>query len=180
MNPTRHPPPSPDTATRSAAPRPVSVLYRQPGVRVTSRSLIVGGRPFAIVELTDLRTGRGRRDPMAVRAIVAIAIGLAGIGATLGFAGDLDRLGLKTYLALSAAVLVPLLTAAAGHRLRPRPFELWGQYRGRTVLLFSTDHEREYGQVTRALLRAQEAARLGAVAEPVASTDPWLQRRRRR
>jgi hypothetical protein len=180
VNATRHPPPPTETQTRSTPARGVSVLYRQPGVCVTSRSLVVANRRFPIIELTDLRTGRGRRDRTTVRAVVVIAIGLAGIGASLGFAGDIDRLGPKTYLALAAAVVVPLLTAAAGHRLRPRPFELWGQYRGRMVLLFRTDKEREYGQVTRALLRAQEAARLGAFADPVASTDPWQQPGRRR
>ncbi len=31
--------------------------------------------------------------------------------------------------------------------MRPRAYELWGDYRGMTVLLFSSDEEREYGQV---------------------------------
>ena len=53
------------------------------------------------------------------------------------------------------------------------PWELWGDFRGMTVLLFSSDEERQYGQVTRAILRAQEAERMGGVEAPVASIIPW-------
>ena len=66
--------------------------------------------------------------------------------------------------------------ATIGHRLRPRAFELWGEFRGMTVLLFSSDEERQYGQVTRALLRAQEAYRLGGLAEPLVSMNIWRMR----
>lgn len=42
------------------------------------------------------------------------------------------------------------------------------------ILLFSSDQERQFGQLTRALRRAQEVARFGGVAEPVVtSSQPW-------
>jgi hypothetical protein len=43
-------------------------------------------------------------------------------------------------------------------RLRHRLFELWAQFDGRTVRLFSCHNEREFGQVCRALVRAREYA----------------------
>ena len=68
---------------------------------------------------------------------------------------------------------MPIALVGIGRRLRPRPWELWGDFRGMTVLLFSSDEERQYGQVTRAILRAQEAERMGGVEAPVASIIPW-------
>ena len=64
---------------------------------------------------------------------------------------------------------MPIALVSFGHRMRPRAYELWGDYRGMTVLLFSSDEEREYGQVTRALLRAQEVDRMGGVGSPVSN-----------
>ena len=68
---------------------------------------------------------------------------------------------------------MPIALVSARRRLRPRPWELWGDFRGMTMLLFSSDQERQYGQVTRAMLRAQEAERLGGLDAPVASIIPW-------
>lgn len=181
MNATRHPPPTPDNrAVTSGRPqrRESIALYDQPGIRITSEWFTIAGRRFPVGELTNLRTARGPHDPLVVRAVLATGIVLAGIGAALSFTRDLNHLTAPTYLALGAAAFVPVTLAVVGQRLRPPAFELWGQYHGMNILLFSTDEERQYGQVTRALLRAQEMSRLGGVAEPVASIDPWQHRRR--
>lgn len=85
---------------------------------------------------------------------------VAGIGVTLGFTTELNHLSGTTYLLVTLLAFVPFLAAATARRLRPRGYELWGEFHGLTVQLFPTDDERQYGQVTRALLRAQEAARL--------------------
>lgn len=179
MDATRHPPPTPgnppatpSSPTRRAYP----TLYDQPGIRITSEWFTVAGRRFPVRELTNLRTARGPHDPVVVRAVVATGIVLVGIGAALSYTSDLNHLGALTYLALGAAALVPVTMAVVGQRLCPPPFELWGQYQGMTVMLFSSDQERQYGQVTRALLRAQEMSRLGGVAEPLASINPWQSR----
>ncbi len=42
-----------------------------------------------------------------------------------------------------------------------------------SVRLFVSDSERQYGQVSRALLRAQEMAKLGGVRAPVSSINPY-------
>lgn len=152
----------------------MQVLYRQPGLCVTTDRLIVGGKQFPIIELTHLRTARGPHDPLTARAVAVTAAVLAAVGVALGFTRDITQVGVRTFLVLGAAAFVPIVLAAIGQRFRPRSFELWGDYQGMTVLLISSDHERQYGQVTRALIRAQEMSRLGSVAEPVASTIPWL------
>lgn len=185
MNATRPPSRPPDERDRGfprARPpavadvprRATQVLYRQPGIYVTSDWLIVAGQRFPIRELTRLQTARGPRDPVTARAILVTGTVVAAVGLALGFIRDIGQVGAGTWLALGAAAFVPIVIAVIGQRMRPRSYELWGQYQGRTVLLLSTDDERQYGQVTRALMRAQEMARLGGVRDPVASTIPWL------
>ncbi|SDX91326.1 hypothetical protein SAMN05444365_10146 [Micromonospora pattaloongensis] len=157
--------------------RKPALLYRQPGIRVTPEWFVVAERRFAVRELSNLQTVRGSRDRLTTRAVGATAVVLVVVGAALGFRG-LDHLSGATYLALAVAAFVPGALAWAGHRLRPRSYELWGYYHGLNTLLFSTDEERQYGQVTRALLRAQEVTRLGGIAEPIASSQVWVPRPR--
>jgi hypothetical protein len=144
---------------------------------VTRDWFVVGGRRFPVGELHHLQTARGPAHQLTVRSVTVTAIVLAAIGITLGMTTELNNLSAQTYLALAAVAFVPFLVATIGHRLRPRAYELWGEFRGMTVLLFSSDEERQYGQVTRALLRAQEAYRLGALAEPLVSMNIWRMRR---
>jgi hypothetical protein len=148
-------------------------LYQRPGILVTRDWFVVGGRRFPVSELHHLHTARGPAHQLTVRSVTVTAIVLASIGITLGMTTELDNLSAQTYLALTAVAFIPFLVATIGHRLRPRAFELWGEFRGMTVLLFSSDEERQYGQVTRALLRAQEAGRLGGLAEPLVSMNIW-------
>ena len=171
MNPTRdslHPP-----VTRFVTPHgvrgrlPVD-FYRAPGIRVTSEWFSVAGRRFPIGGLSRLHVIRGRRDPLVARAVGVSAVVLAGVGVALGYGGALYRLSAATYLIMAVAVLLPLALAALGNRLRPPNYELWGRYQGLNVLLFSCDQERQFGQVTRALLRAREVSRLGGATEPLA------------
>lgn len=181
MNATRQP--ARPTATVSGKPegetrRTPTTLYRQPGLYITTEWFVVGGKRYPIWELTNLRTGRGRRDPLVVRSVVTTAAMVAGAGVTLSFIRELNDISAPMYLVLGAAAMVPMLTAAAGHRLRPRPFELWADIRNQPIMLFSSDQERMHGQVARALIRAKEAARYGGVAEPVASANAWQAMRR--
>ncbi|GIG93190.1 hypothetical protein Pen02_81260 [Plantactinospora endophytica] len=125
---------------------------------------VVEGRRFPVAELSHLQTARGPHESLwATVLALAVALafaatltwrGLGGIvGATLG--------GAATFVALGAVLM---------HRRRPRTYELWGMYRGQTVLLFVTADERRFGQVTRALIRAREVARLQQ-PKPVARSD---------
>ena len=164
MNGTRPQP----IASSTAPPTP---LYRQPGILVTSEAFVVAGRRFPVRDLSNLRTARGPHDRLTMRSVLVTGAVLGSVGVALGFSGA--ALSATTVLLLGAAAFVPIALVSFGRRMRPRAYELWGDYRGMTVLLFSSDEEREYGQVTRALLRAQEADRLGGVATPVSSFYPW-------
>lgn len=169
MNATR---PQPIT---SASPPPTP-LYRQPGILVTSEAFVVAGRRFPVRDLSNLRTARGPHDRLTMRSVLVTGAILGSVGVALSFSGA--RLSPMAFLLLGAAAFVPIALVSFGHRLRPRAYELWGDYRGMTVLLFSSDEEREYGQVTRALLRAQEADRMGGMSSPVsnvfsANLYPW-------
>ncbi|MEU8183776.1 DUF6232 family protein [Micromonospora sp. NPDC049044] len=133
----------------------------------------VGRTSYRIADLTHLRTTRGPHDRIAVRAVIITASMLGGVGLLLGFTGGLQRLTAGAYLILGAVLLLPAALAVVGDRWRPPPHELWGWYGGVEVLLFSADDERQFGQVTRALLRAREMNRYGGWVDPLASAEPW-------
>jgi hypothetical protein len=134
---------------------------------------MIGERRYAISELTDLYTARSPRDALTVRVVAVSGGVLAGIGIALGYTGALYRLSPPSYLMLGTATLVPVVLAALGHRWRPPDYGLWGRYKGVTVLLYCSDEERQFGQVSRALLRAREAAQYGGLNEPLAAASPW-------
>ncbi|MFV2020268.1 DUF6232 family protein [Micromonospora sp. LOL_023] len=152
---------------------PGPAFYRQPGICVTPEWFIVAGRRFAIRSLTELRTARGPRDRLTGRAVAVTAVVLAGIAMTIGFTKSLHEVSAGGYLALLVAAFIPVCCAWIGDRLRPRPFELWGRHEGLMVILFSTDEERQYGQVSRAVMRAREMCRLAGLSDPV-TIEPWV------
>jgi hypothetical protein len=148
-------------------------LLRRPGIRVTGRWFIVGSRRYDVTELSHLRTVRGRHDPLTIRAIITTAVVLGAIGAVMAASNASQPIQLAALPALAAALLVPVVLAWLGHRMRPRPFELWADYQGTTIQLFYCDNEREYGQVCRALVRAREMALQGPAFDPWPTLDPW-------
>ena len=160
----------PQTVFTRGLPDP---LYKQWGIEVTQEWFVVGGYHYPVTELNNLRTARGPRHPYTARAIAVTAVGFLGLVAALGLAGDPANVQRGTYLAMAAAFVAPFTLAAMGERRWPRAWELWADYYGITVRLFLTDSEHQYGQVTRALLRAKEIARLGAAAE-LRDLEPWL------
>jgi hypothetical protein len=154
-------------------PRPAgttkpTLLYARPGIVVTAERFTVGRTSWSVAELTQVWTTRGPHDRLALRAVGVSAALIGAVGVLLGFTGGLQRLTAAAYLTLGVVGLLPLLLALVGDRWRPPAYELWGRYRGADVLLFSSDNERQFGQVTRALQRAREGARLGGWADPVA------------
>ncbi|MFC4146938.1 DUF6232 family protein [Micromonospora mangrovi] len=162
-----HPPRSPKA---TAAP---NLLYARPGIVVTTERFTVGHRSWPVAELTQLWTTRGPHDRLAVRAVAVTAATIGAVGVLLGFTGGLERLTAGAYLALGAVGLLPVLLVLAGDRWRPPAYELWGRHRGVEVLLFSSDDERQFGQVTRALRRAREGLRHGGWEDPLAGATPW-------
>ncbi|WP_091078259.1 DUF6232 family protein [Micromonospora nigra] len=150
-----------------------NLLYARPGIVVTTEQFSVGGGTWRVADLTHLHTTRGPHDRVAVRATVVSAAVVAGVGVLLGFSGGLQRLTAGAYLLLGAVFLLPVLLAVAGDRWRPPPHELWGRCRGAEILLFSSDDERQFGQVSRAVRRAREMNAGGGWADPLAAFGPW-------
>jgi hypothetical protein len=133
-------------------------LYQAPGILVTVEVFRVGSRRYPVRELSALRTARGTQDPFAVRVLALGGGALVAVGAGITVSRQSADVGTASYLAMGAAAFVPVVMAMLGSRVRPRPYELWGDYRGVSTLLFRCPDERRYGQVTRALVRAREAA----------------------
>ncbi len=170
---TTRPPPPP----RGAAGKEPTLLYARPGIIVTVDRFTVGRSSWRVAELTHLHTTRGPHDRLATRAVLVSTAVIGGIGLLLGFTGGLQRLTAGAYLLLGAVFLVPVLLAAAGDRWRPPAYELWGRRGGVEELLFSSDDEHQFGQVTRALRRAREMNSYGGWEDPLATVDPWRPRR---
>lgn len=166
--------PAPDATapvTRPAAAGPT--FYRQPGICVTADWFVVAGRRFAIRDLTELRTARGARDRLTGRLVAVTVVILSAIAVTIGFTQGLAEVSAAAYFAMLVAAFVPVGLGWLGDKVRPRSYELWGRHEGLLVLLFSTDEERQYGQVSRALMRAREMSRLAGLSEPV-TIEPWV------
>lgn len=158
--PQLHAAPTPPAApSRPAPPRSApQPLYQETGILVTVEVFRVGSRSYPVRELSALRTARGPQDPFAVRLLALGGGVLVAVGAGVTVSRQPADVGTATYLAMGAAAFVPVLMAMMGSRVRPRPYELWGDYRGVSTLLFRCPDERRYGQVTRALVRAREAS----------------------
>ncbi|WP_341717305.1 DUF6232 family protein [Micromonospora sp. FIMYZ51] len=161
---------------RAAGPEP-TLLYARPGIIVTADRFTVGSTSWRIAELTHLHTTRGPHDRLATRAALISAAVITGAGLVLGFTGGLQRLTAEAYLLLGAVFLVPVLLAAAGNRWRPPPYELWGRRADAEELLFSSDNEQQFGQVSRAVRRAREMHSYGGWDDPLRSTRPWRPQR---
>lgn len=166
-------PPRPPRPAKVSAEKKNTLLYARPGIIVTVDRFTVGRNTWRVAELTHLHTTRGPHDRVAMRAVAASGAVIGAVGLLLGFTGGLQRLTAGAYLTLGVVFLLPVLLAAAGDRWRPPAYELWGWHRGTEVLLFSSDDERQFGQVSRALRRAREMNRYGGWEEPLASMDPW-------
>ncbi|MEH1056367.1 DUF6232 family protein [Micromonospora sp. CPCC 206171] len=159
--------------------RGTTLLYARPGIVVTTERFTVGRNTFAVADLTHLRMGRGPHDRLAARAVAVTATLITGVGVLLGFSGGLQRLTAGAYLTLGVVFLLPVLLALAGDRWRPPAYELWGHCGGVEVLLFSSDDERQFGQVSRALNQARELHRYPDAEDPATAAGYWRPQPRR-
>ena len=133
---------------------PVARIYYEHGnVEVSDRWFVTAYGRYAVAELRRLRGGRGVLPP-AVNLARAVA-GLTLFAVVVAF--PFYRSDPAAWLGIAAIALVPVGLAVAVRRVYRRPYEMWADHRGATVLIFSTVDEKEYGHVTRALIRAREA-----------------------
>ncbi|MFG2168528.1 DUF6232 family protein [Micromonospora chersina] len=154
---------------RSPGATAPTLLYARPGIVVTGERFTVGRNSWPVADITQLWTARGPHDRLALRAVAVSAALIGAVGVLLGFTGGLQRLTAAAYLTLGAVGVLPLLLVLVGDRWRPPAYELWGRLGGAEVLLFTSDDERQFGQVTRALQRAREGVRHGGWTDPPAA-----------
>jgi len=130
------------------------MLYASPTIVVTSRWLSRQGQRYDVASLSRAVRVRG---PLHSGVFTALTISLANAllflpAAVLAGSVSLFAVGL-------IAMLLPCPVAWVYLRRWPPQRELWAHYRGSAVCLFASRDEREFGQVSRAVQRAMEAAR---------------------
>jgi hypothetical protein len=138
--------------TQSIRGLPERIRYRHNGVEVTTRRLIIGRDRYEIDELADLAVTRGSMH-LGAKFGVATAVGEAVllVPLTAVLASPV------VWLVGVAAFLVPATVGLVCALRWPAEFRLHGRYRGRDVTLYITRNAREFGQITRALIRSTEA-----------------------
>jgi Family of unknown function (DUF6232) len=136
-----------------------TTFYNQRGVAVTDQWLVVYGEPFLIAELHDIERARG---PMSSPARGALLVGLAGLAVAASVAFVFSTPAAWAIAALIAAAA--LAGVMFSGRRWTASFQMWADYRSRSTLLFETADEQEFGQVSRALIRAVEQGRRGLLS----------------
>lgn len=130
---------------------PGTTFYNQRGIAVTDQWLIVYGKRFPIVELYHLERARG---PMSSPVRAALLVGLAELAVVAPVAYVFSTPAAWAIAALTAAAALGGVMFSG--RRWPASFQMWADYRSRPTLLFETGDEQEFGQVSRALIRAVE------------------------
>jgi hypothetical protein len=144
------------------------VLYegssRRAGARicVTTHWCIVDEAEYPIAELDNLGQSRGSRDLLHVPGLVSLGLAagllifvIVAIGR--GWTAEIES---ALAVAVVGTVAVTFLPAALTRVLR-RPYEIWAEYQGSPVYLFGTFDKEQFGQVSRALVRAKESTEQG-------------------
>jgi hypothetical protein len=130
------------------------ILYASPSILVTSRWLSRHGQRYDVATLTDAMLVRG---PLHAGVFVALFVSLA--GALLFLPAAVLAGSVPVFAVGLIAMFLPCPVAWLYVHRKPPQRELWAQYRGVAVCLFASRDEREFGQVSRAVQRAMEAAR---------------------
>lgn len=131
-----------------------TAFYHQRGVAVTDQWLVVHGVRYPLAELHNIERARGPL-PAPVRSSLYAALTAVMLAPTMA-------LVFKTPIAWVIAALVAAAALAGVMfccRRWPASYQMWADYRSRPTLLFETGDEQEFGQVSRALIRAVEHRR---------------------
>jgi hypothetical protein len=136
---------------RRSRGRQDTYYYHQRGIEVTNRCLTVGPDRYEVAELDDLMVTRGQRHRWLTVAAGTAMVESALIAPLVGVLRG-SAIWLVGALAVGIAGAAGIVTALYW----PPEYHLFARYRGRTVTLFTTQDEREFGQVCRALRRAVE------------------------
>jgi hypothetical protein len=114
----------------------------------------VYGRSYDLGALTNVWSARSAVG-------VGVKVWLATLAAEVVLVGPIASVApssLMVFWSFTGVLSVlPWLLAWLCMRHWPSRYELWARYGGRSVIMFSTTDERQFGQVARALRRAIEA-----------------------
>jgi hypothetical protein len=135
--------------------RRTTLYYRAHGVMITSDHFSVAGEhgeQYELAELTDIAQCRGDRHPGAVVGMIILGVEAVILAPLLGVV----RVPV-VWLLGAVALAIPAVVGLVCAQRWPARYELIGWYRGQQQILFTTRDSREFGQVSRALMRAMEA-----------------------
>lgn len=130
----------------------VHPLFARNGIVVTRRWLWVHGKRYDVAELHAIGRSRGAANPAVP---VALGVGVVDAVVLLPLA-VLAHTMIGATSAVLAFVLAGVAAAIFGRR-SPREQAIRATYRGSPVTLYESRDPREFGQVSRAILRASEA-----------------------
>lgn len=127
-------------------------------ILVTTNWCISDGVQYPIAGLHRLGQRRGDRDALHLPAIAGLGLVLAVLALVVVAIARrwTAELGAALAAAVAATAAATFLPSALASVLR-RPYEIWAEYEGRPVCLFVTFDKEQFGQVSRALLRARES-----------------------
>jgi hypothetical protein len=127
--------------------------YRHDGIVVTNRYFTAGAARYRMNELSDLAQSHVPAHPAVAMGVAVAAVGVAVVVPAL----MLERTVLAIVIAVPVFVGAGVVSLVSARR-RPVYRELVARHRGRLVTLFATTDAHQFGQVSRALLRAFELA----------------------
>lgn len=133
--------------------RPEIYFYRQHGTTVTSRYFTTPSARYQIRDLKRFAQAKRPAESGATAGLVTAAVELVIVLPSVSILNPTIGLAL-----IVPALVIPFIVAFAYGRRRPAELELLATYRGHQVTLFVTSDPQEFGQVSRALVRAAEAA----------------------
>jgi hypothetical protein len=119
---------------------------------ITSAHFSVAGEHYEIAELTNIAQCRGDRHPGAIVGMIIVGVEAVILAPLLGVVRTP-----VVWLLGGVALTIPALVGLVCAQRWPARYELIAWYRGQQRVLFSTRDTREFGQVSRALIRAMEA-----------------------
>jgi hypothetical protein len=127
--------------------------YNHGGIQVTSDELSVHGRRYQLAQFSQLRIARG-----STSRATSVCLGIAGLFLVLSSCSwQLGNQPVGVSIAGSALAVLAVLGALVTRRVRPRPYELWAEYRGHTVQVLWSRDERVFNQIRFAICRARQA-----------------------
>ena len=128
------------------------VYYRYGTILVTNRHVQVGPNRYDVADLDWLMQARGSMHPGAlVGGITSVVEAVLLVPLLTVF-----REPLLWPLAV-VALLVPVAVGFACTRRWPAPYQLLARYHGQQILLYATRDQREFGQVSRSIMRAMDS-----------------------